>query len=73
MSNTRPDAFKLLHLPGQLVSRGLHEAATAFAHTYWVAWVLVVLTLIPALMLPRRHEVTHLGDDDEGAAPVVVG
>ena len=36
------------------VAKGLEDAASAFAQTYWVAWVLVVLTLIPALMLPRK-------------------
>jgi hypothetical protein len=32
---------------------------------------MVLLTLIPALMLPRKHEETHLLDD-EGVPPVVV-
>jgi hypothetical protein len=36
-----------------------------------VAWVLVVLTLFPAFLLPRRHEEAHLLDD-EGVPPVVV-
>jgi hypothetical protein len=31
----------------------------------------VVLTLIPALMLPRKHEEDHFLDD-EGVPPVVV-
>ena len=38
--------------------------------TRWSA-ILVVLTLIPALMLPRKHEETHLLDD-EGVPPVIV-
>jgi EmrB/QacA subfamily drug resistance transporter len=73
LTNTRPHDVARLHLPGDLVARGLHDAAAAFAHTYWVAWVLVLLTLVPALLLPRRHEVTHLLDDEEDAPPVVVG
>jgi EmrB/QacA subfamily drug resistance transporter len=73
LTNTRPGVVEKLHLPADLVARGLHDAATAFAHTYWVAWLLVLLTLVPALLLPRRHEVTHLLDDEEGAPPVVVG
>ena len=43
----------------------------AIADTYWVAWVMVLLTLIPAMFLPRRREETHLLDED-GIPPVVV-
>ena len=48
--------------------------AAAFANTFWVAAVLVSLTLIPGLMLPRRREVSHLLDDEEpeDVAPPVV-
>jgi len=53
------------------IAKGLEDAAAAFASTYWVAWAMVVLTLIPALMLPRKQEETHLLDD-EGIPPVVV-
>jgi EmrB/QacA subfamily drug resistance transporter len=49
-----------------------HGAGGAFAQTYWVAWVLVALTLIPALLLPRRREESHLLDEEEPAAPVVM-
>jgi len=49
----------------------LPAAADAFATTFWVAFALVALTLIPALMLPRKHEESHLLDD-EGVPPVVV-
>lgn len=71
LSNMQPDLFAKLNLPPEAVQRGLVDAAASFADTYWVAWVLVVLTLIPALMLPRRREETHLLDD-EGVPPVVV-
>jgi EmrB/QacA subfamily drug resistance transporter len=71
LSNTSPDEFARLDLDPAAVAQGLVDAAAAFAHTYWVAWVLVVLTLIPALMLPRKREEAHLLDD-EGAPPVVV-
>jgi EmrB/QacA subfamily drug resistance transporter len=37
------------------VARGLADAAGAFASTYWVAASLVALTLVPALLLPRRR------------------
>jgi ABC-type amino acid transport system permease subunit len=71
-------AMASLHVPAlaeklgtHAVDIGLHAAASAFASTYWVAWVLILLTLIPALMLPRKHEETHLLDE-EGVPPVVV-
>ena len=68
--NTRPVAFAHLGIDPVHVARGLVDAASAFAQTFWVAWVLVVLTLVPALLLPRRHEETHLLDD-EGQQPYV--
>ncbi|HEX2808925.1 MAG TPA: DHA2 family efflux MFS transporter permease subunit [Kineosporiaceae bacterium] len=55
------------------VTKGLAEAAAAFASTYWVAAFMVTLTLVPALFLPRKHEESHLLDDvDPDAPPVVV-
>jgi EmrB/QacA subfamily drug resistance transporter len=71
LSNTNPTEFAQLNLDPAAVARGLVDAAEAFAHSYWVSWVLVVLTLIPVLMLPRKREETHLLDD-EGVPPVVV-
>jgi EmrB/QacA subfamily drug resistance transporter len=53
------------------VAQGLREAADAFGSTYWLAFGLVLLTLIPVYYLPRRREVTHLLDD-EGLEPVVL-
>ena len=55
------------------VTAGLAEAAAAFADTFWVAWVLVVLTLIPAFFLPRKHEQLAMVDEQaEGAPPVIM-
>jgi EmrB/QacA subfamily drug resistance transporter len=71
LSNTRPQVFAQLHLDPAAVARGLVDAASSFAQTYWVAWSLVLLTLVPALFLPRRHEADHFLDD-EGVPPVVV-
>lgn len=71
LSNTRPEIFARLNLDPTYVDRGLVDAASAFAQTYWVAWALVVLTLVPALMLPRRREGAHLLDD-AGEPPFVV-
>src|SRR3954467_9403775 len=58
-------------IPGAAIAKGLEDAASAFADTYWVAWSMVLLTVIPALFLPRKHEETHLLDE-EGVPPVVV-
>ncbi len=71
LSNTQPDRFAPLGLDPAAVARGLVDAASSFAQTYWVAWLLCVLCLVPALMLPRRREESHFLDD-EGIPPVVV-
>ena len=55
------------------VAKGLEAAAQAFADTFWVAAILLLFTFIPALMLPRKKEETHLLDDTEAAvAPVAL-
>jgi EmrB/QacA subfamily drug resistance transporter len=55
------------------VRKGLSEAASAFAHTYWVAFALVGVTVFAALLLPRKHEVSHLRDEEKSeAVPVVM-
>src|SRR6476660_8284174 len=53
------------------IAQGLEDAAAAFAETYWVAWAMVLLTVIPAMFLPRKREAAHLLDE-EGTPPVVV-
>jgi EmrB/QacA subfamily drug resistance transporter len=55
------------------IKEGLSQAANAFAHTYWVAFALVGVTVIAALFLPRKHEVSHLVDDEQSdAVPAIV-
>jgi EmrB/QacA subfamily drug resistance transporter len=55
------------------VKEGLSQAANAFAHTYWVAFALVGVTVVAAVFLPRKHERSHLLDDENPeAVPVVV-
>jgi len=54
------------------VAAGLADAAEAFANTFWVAWVLVLLTAVPVYFLPRRREETHLLDEEGVPPPVVV-
>ncbi|MEU0090548.1 DHA2 family efflux MFS transporter permease subunit [Kribbella sp. NPDC006257] len=70
ISNTRPDTVAQLHLDPAAIARGLADAASSFAHTYWVAWSLVVLTVIPALMLPRKVSQSNLAGED--GPPIVV-
>jgi hypothetical protein len=54
-------------------AKGVAQAANAFAHTYWVAFALVGLTIVAALFLPREREESHLLDHEETeATPVVV-
>ncbi|WP_062987273.1 DHA2 family efflux MFS transporter permease subunit [Nocardia anaemiae] len=50
-------------LPPGAVETGLSQAATAFSHTYIVAVVLMVLTLVPAAFLPRtKPQLTEVAD-----------
>jgi MFS family permease len=55
------------------VKEGLAQAANAFAHTYWVAFALVAVTVVAAMFLPRKHEESHLLDDEKPeTAPLAV-
>ena len=58
-------------IPAAAITKGLEDAAQAFADTYWVAWAMVLLTVVPAMFLPRKQEESHLLDE-EGVPPVVV-
>jgi MFS family permease len=55
------------------VKEGLAQAANAFAHTYWVAFALVAVTVVAAIFLPRKHEESHLLDEETSeTAPLAV-
>jgi EmrB/QacA subfamily drug resistance transporter len=54
------------------ISTGLSQAAEAFAQTFLIAAILVALTLIPAAFLPRRHEESHLLDEQDRAATAMI-
>ena len=71
LKNTQPGLFAKLGLDPAAVAHGMSGAAAAFAHTYWVAWAVIVVAVIPALLLPRKHEQSHLTDDEE-APPVAI-
>lgn len=53
-----------------MFEKGLSEAADAFSTSFWVASILVALTLIPAYFLPRKKEKSAMSEDD--APPVMV-
>jgi predicted MFS family arabinose efflux permease len=53
------------------VAKGLTEAAESFATTYWLTWVLILITLIPVFFLPRRHQLPA-EPAEEDQAPFLV-
>ncbi len=57
-------------LPPGAIHEGLQEAASAFSHTYIIAVVLCVITLIPAYFLPRVKPPAPAENAD---APVIMG
>ncbi len=65
-------------LTNQLTSRvpgspdPLQSMAEGFGATFTVAFVLVLLALIPVAFLPRKKEESHLLDDEDGAVPAPV-
>lgn len=65
LKNTQPEIFARLGLDPAAVARGMADAATSFAHSYWVSWAVIVVALVPALMLPRKREEVHLDTDSE--------
>jgi EmrB/QacA subfamily drug resistance transporter len=70
-----PEVAALLERGQEFLMAAVNEAmASAFATTFWVAAVLLALTLIPAYFLPRKREVSHLLDDEDAAhvAPPIV-
>ncbi|GIJ49704.1 multidrug resistance protein B [Virgisporangium aliadipatigenens] len=56
----------------QLKSQALTDSAAAFATTFTVAFVLLLLTFIPAFFLPRKKSETPTPEGEQAAAPVMV-
>ncbi|GAB3750619.1 MFS transporter [Yimella radicis] len=56
----------------KLMSAVSDAMGKVFGSTFLVAAILVSLTLIPALMMPRKHEESHFADDADGTAPPVL-
>jgi EmrB/QacA subfamily drug resistance transporter len=62
----------LLKVSDSVLQQGFNDLADAFQSSYWVAFGVLLATLIPVYFLPRKREVVHLLDDEEGAAPVIM-
>ncbi|KAA0021800.1 DHA2 family efflux MFS transporter permease subunit [Antrihabitans cavernicola] len=58
-------------LPPGALQTGFEQAGQAYGHTFMVALVLIILTLIPAYFLPRTKAVAPDGSD-VAAPPIVV-
>ncbi len=59
-------------LPADLLHRGLQFVADSFATTFWVGFILTLLTLVPAFFLPRRRQESSMTESDAAAAPIVM-
>jgi EmrB/QacA subfamily drug resistance transporter len=70
-SNRDPSIVDSIPGGAASIAKGFVEAADAFASTYWVAWSLVLLTIVPAYFLPRKKEAALLADEED-RPPVVV-
>ena len=62
-----------LNVSQDVLARGFQDLGDAFHTSYLVAFAVLVFTLIPVAMLPRKREVSHLLDDEDGAsAPIMM-
>ncbi|HEX8626914.1 MAG TPA: MFS transporter, partial [Catenuloplanes sp.] len=70
----KPELLQAFPVDPSVIQRGLDFVAGSFATTFWVAFAIVVATLIPAAFLPRRRLVAQPLDDQDprSATPVVV-
>lgn len=75
------DPSILARLTPQAIGQGLADMADGFSMVFTVALALVIVTLVPVLLMPRKHEESHIGEgaDDadgvegaEGAPPVLL-
>ena len=72
--NPPAEALKVAQeLGDKFMPTALSDMADAFSSTYWVALAILVVALVPVALLPRKHEESHLLDDEgEGAGPVLM-
>ncbi|WP_306205764.1 DHA2 family efflux MFS transporter permease subunit [Actinoplanes sp. RD1] len=67
-----PSITQRMPVEPSLLERGLSFAADAFGTTFWVAFGLVLITLIPAYFLPRRKQQGPAVPEGEAAAAPVM-
>jgi EmrB/QacA subfamily drug resistance transporter len=63
---------EMLGVPGNVLQQGFQDLADAFQSSYWVAFFVLVVTLVPVALLPRKREESHLLDDEDGATPPIM-
>lgn len=68
VSNTDPAKLQGMPVPDS----AFQHAAEAFGHTFAVAVILVALTFIPALFLPRKKIGSPLVEEDMDRTPIVL-
>ncbi len=66
------ELVQALKVPGSVLQQGFSDLADAFQSSYWVAFGVLAATLIPVYFLPRKREVSHLTEEEEGVAPPVI-
>ncbi len=72
-SQMDPAAAEKLNLPAPAMAAGLVQAADAFSGTFLVAFVLILVTVVSAAMLPKhRARAAGLTGQDEPAPPPLV-
>lgn len=62
---------QMLQVPANVLAQGFDDLAHAFERSYWVAFAVLVVALIPVSFLPRKQEESHLLDDED-APPVIM-
>lgn len=71
-SAIRSDPSQAANFPPELLGQIPAQMAEAFSFTFWVALVLILLTLIPAFLLPRKAAVRSVSETGESVAPPVI-
>ena len=66
------DPSQAANFPPELLGQIPAQMSEAFAFTFWVALVLILLTFIPAALLPRKAAIRATTEAREPAAPVIV-
>jgi EmrB/QacA subfamily drug resistance transporter len=61
-----------LGVPASVLQQGFQDLADAFASSYWVAFGVLLATLIPVAFLPRKRQDSHLLDDENGVTPPIM-